>query len=238
MHGVGGSHAAWDVIAAKLENRARLIVYDLPGHAGSLHYPGAGPVKVAAAAVIGDLDRRGMDRVHLAGHSMGGAIAVLIASMAPERIASLTLVAPGGMGEEINGPVLERFAAAVTPDSLMSSLKEMSAPGVEFPKDAVAALADILAAPGQSQMLSDIVARIARGGRQGAFPREMLASLAMPSTVVWGAEDPVLPFAQTVGLPGNIKVVPIAGAGHMLLDEAPGAVVAAIEENIAADGAA
>jgi pimeloyl-ACP methyl ester carboxylesterase len=48
------------------------------------------------------------------GHSMGGAVSALIAMRAPDRVKSLTLVAPGGMAREINADLLDRYARAAS----------------------------------------------------------------------------------------------------------------------------
>ncbi len=53
LHGFGGEAAQWKpLFKAMPDVGARLIAYDLPGHAGSLGFPDAGPPKVAAMAVI------------------------------------------------------------------------------------------------------------------------------------------------------------------------------------------
>ena len=112
LHGFGGCHDIWREVTATLAPGIRTLAYDLPGHGLSLDFPGSGPAKTAARAVLADLAARGIARVHVAGHSMGGAVATLMALAEPETIASLTLLAPGGFGPEINGPLLRRYAAA------------------------------------------------------------------------------------------------------------------------------
>ncbi len=82
--------------------------------------------------------------------------------------------------------------------------------------------------PGQQEKLIEIASKIAKDSRQGEIPREMLAGLAMPVTVVWGTEDPVLPYAQSENLPPHFEFVRVPGAGHMLLEEARKTVIQAI----------
>ena len=106
LHGFGGCHAVWGEVTSALAPGVRTIAYDLPGHGLSLDFPGR-TAKAAAQAILADLAARGMKRVHLVGHSMGGAVATLMA-LSPERVASLTLLAPGGFGPEINGPLMRR----------------------------------------------------------------------------------------------------------------------------------
>lgn len=231
LHGFGGYHGDWLDIQAELARIGTVIAYDLPGHGQSLDVPGAGSATAAAKAVLADLSERGIERVHLAGFSMGGAIATLIALRVPERVASLTLLAPGGFGPEINGPLLERFAAADR-DDLRAAMNEMSAPGFETLTRDVAATAAVHGAPGQRGKLVEIAGIIAKDSRQGEIPRDQLAALQMPVTVVWGDADRVLPYRQTDGLPLAFRLETLPGKGHMLLNEARRAVAAAIRRTV------
>lgn len=233
LHGFGGSHAAWDEITAGLADTARTIAYDLPGHGLSLDASGAGQAKAAARAILEDLTANHLERVHVAGHSMGGAVAVLMALAAPERVASLTLLAPGGFGEAIDGALLRRYAAAAGNAELAECLAAMSGPDAEvLPSHLLPQLA-MRALPGQMKKLAEIVGMIAPNDRQGVIPRDSLARLAMPFSVLWGMSDPVLPFAQTNGLPPHSELRALPRAGHMLIEEAPDAVLEAIRSRLA-----
>jgi pyruvate dehydrogenase E2 component (dihydrolipoamide acetyltransferase) len=232
LHGFGGFHGMWDEIAAALAAQSRVLAYDLPGHAGSLTWPDAGPAKLAARAILADLARRGIAKAHVVGHSMGGAIAALAGLTEPDRVASLTLLAPGGFGEEINGPLLRRYAAARLPDEIRACLAEMSGPGFTPPEHVVAALAAIRAVKGQTEKLVEIGAAITKDDRQGVIPRELLAGLAMKVAVAWGTEDTVLPYGQTDGMPENLTLHSMEGVGHMQPEEAPEAVIGIIRRMI------
>ncbi|MEP9373890.1 alpha/beta fold hydrolase [Mesorhizobium sp. KR1-2] len=222
LHGFGAFHGVWRPITTALaDGSRRTIAYDLPGHGRSLDWPEAGPAKTAARAVLADLEARGIEKAHLIGHSMGGAVAALAALAQPERVASLTLLAPGGFGETINGALLRRYAAATSEAELGDCLAAMSAPGAEPHKEAVQALAATRATAGQTEKLLDIASLIARDDRQGVIPRERLTGLPMPVAVIWGTEDPVLPFAQTADLPPAFQLHTAHGAGHMLVEERP-----------------
>ncbi|CAM5454053.1 Dihydrolipoyllysine-residue acetyltransferase component of acetoin cleaving system [Aquamicrobium terrae] len=228
LHGFGGTHADWAGLVPSLADEARVVAFDLPGHGRSLDYPGAGAAKLAAAGVLADMDARGIGSVHVAGHSMGGAVAVLMALAAPQRMASLTLLAPGGFGEEINAPLLRRYAAATEAADIRACLAEMSGPGHDVPQQAVNMRVAMRALPGQAQKLVEIAAAMTRGDRQGRIPREMLAGLSMPVSVAWGSHDRVLPVSQADDLPPAFRLHRVEGAGHMLIDEAPGLVAGLI----------
>lgn len=232
LHGFGGSHRVWNAVQDALSERATVIAYDLPGHGGSLGWPGGGPVKVAVRAILEDLSRRGLEKVHLAGHSMGGAIATLVAAGDPGRVASLTLLAAGGFGPEINGRLLTGYARARSEAELRAALEGMTGFNSPVTEEMVDGLLELRAIPGQTEKLIEICGLICRDGKQGAFPREMLAGLTMPVTVAWGKLDSVLPFHQTDDLPPAFALHRLARAGHMLIDESPDLVIELIRRQL------
>jgi pyruvate dehydrogenase E2 component (dihydrolipoamide acetyltransferase) len=233
VHGFGADHHAWNAIAASLPQGARTLAYDLPGHGLSLEAQGAGSAKFAARTILADLARRGIDTVHVVGHSMGGAVAALMALTEPQRIATLTLLAPGGFGPEIDGPLLRRYAEATTAEEIRACLAAMSGEGAKISDEGIGPYLAMRSRPGQRQKLVEIAAAITKGDRQGMIPRELLASLTMPVTVLWGTHDPVLPFAQADNLPAQFTLRAVEDAGHMLIGETPELVHEAIFANLA-----
>ncbi|BCH23683.1 dihydrolipoamide acetyltransferase [Mesorhizobium sp. L-8-10] len=232
LHGFAGTHRVWAEVQDRLAAQARVIAYDLPGHAASLGWPGAGPVKAAVRAVLEDLSRRGIERAHLAGHSMGGAISTLVALAEPARVASLCLFAPGGFGPEINRRLLFHLASARSEAELRDALDAMCGFEGSTSEASVHAAAAMRAIPGQIEKLIEIAGIIAGRGRQGAIPRDALAGLTMPVAVAWGALDPVLPFHQTNDLPPLFALHRLPGAGHMLIEEAPDLVTELIRRQL------
>ncbi|PSJ53682.1 alpha/beta fold hydrolase [Pseudaminobacter soli (ex Li et al. 2025)] len=232
LHGFGAFSGVWHRIAENLGKQHRVIAYDLPGHAQSLDWPEVPSPKAAARAVLADLEARGIEKAHFVGHSMGGAIATLAALSSPERVASLTLLAPGGFGEVINGPLLRRFGAATSAEELRDCLVAMATPDFSPSPEAVEPLVAMRAQAGQKEMLEKIADAIARDGRQGVIPPDWLATLSMPVMVAWGTEDPMLPFSQTSTLPPHFRLEPLPGAGHMLIEERPDLVADLIRRAI------
>lgn len=232
LHGFGGGHHVWRDVTGTLANGARTLAYDLPGHGLSLDFPGAGPAKVAANAILADLAVRGIKRAHLVGHSMGGAIAALMAATEPARVASLTLLAPGGFGREINAALLRRFAAAVDKDEIRACLAAMSGPHQVPTEHTVEVLFEMRARPGQTPRLVEIAAAMTRDDRQGVIPREWLEALNMPVMVAWGTDDTVLPVTQADDLPEYFHLHHVLEAGHMLVEEAPDLVAEIIRRNM------
>ncbi len=232
LHGFAGSGEIWHDLQGELGAQATCHAVDLPGHAGSMGYPGAGPAKVAVGAVLEAMTRRGVESFHVCGHSFGGAVATLIALTAPQRVRSLTLLAPGGFGPEINIRLLKRFAAAREAEPLRMALEGMTGFLHAVGDDTVDFYVRLRASPGQTELLIGFAEGLARNGRQGSIPREQLATLTMPVRVLWGLQDNVLPARQADGLPEGWQVERLADTGHMLVEEARDAVAAALRAQI------
>src|SRR5690606_39040719 len=132
----------------------------------------------AAQAILADLSARGLQRVHLAGHSMGGAVAALMAILEPARLASLTLLAPGGFGPEINHRLLTRYAAARDEAEIVACLEAMTGWFSPVSGETVASAVASRAVAGQRDMLIEMAKGLARDGRQGQLPRDRLEALS------------------------------------------------------------
>lgn len=238
LHGFGGSAKVWAAVAPALEDLAPLVIFDLPGHHRSMHAEGSGGAGRMAKAVLADLDRRGIAEVHLVGHSMGGAVAALMALRAPERIRSLTLLAPGGFGHEINHRLLERYAAATEPDAMRIALEQMFGWNAEIPEAYLDSLVKLRNAPGAVKALQSILPTMTTGEgperRQGVIPHDDLARLEMPVKVLWGTQDRVLPTRQAHKLPPLFATHVFDNTGHMLIEEQEAAVVFLIRQNFKA----
>lgn len=232
LHGFGGHAASSQPVIDRLGDHFHILAFDLPGHAGSLTYPGFGSPRTAALAVLSELNKRGIRIAHIAGHSMGGAVAFLMALEAPEVIASLTLIAPGGFGPEMDRQALHTLAEAQTAAELSSAYAAMMAPQSVPDPAMIARVLDMYNRPGQREALRQILARISRGNGQGELPLGALSSGRFPVSLLWGNLDTIVPFAQSANAPTWFRMEAIEGAGHMLLDEAPEAVARAILEQL------
>ncbi|WEX07935.1 alpha/beta fold hydrolase [Chelativorans sp. AA-79] len=233
LHGFGGTHRVWNGVRAGLGGNIRVLAYDLPGHGGSLPVPEAGGAGTVAKAVLADLTARGVERFHVGGHSFGGAVAALAALAEPGRVLSISLFAPGGIGPEIDAPLLRDYAEAATREALVRCLSAMTGRG-PLPEGLLADAQAMRAVRGQMEALARLYPLITRDGRQGVIARERLASLPMPVRVAWGGQDRVLPVRQVENLPPHFLPHIFPELGHMLPVEDPGAMaqilLAAVEQ--------
>lgn len=99
LHGSPGSIANFDALAESLRGRYRLVIPDLPGFGAS---PGPVPdysIRAHARYVLHALDELGVEDAHFVGFSMGGGVALEAFDLAPERVASVVLLASIGVQE-------------------------------------------------------------------------------------------------------------------------------------------
>lgn len=236
LHGFGGDGSTWNTVKAGLSGDLDVITVDLPGHGGSLEAEGRGGAGRMAKAILAGLEAAGIERFHIAGHSMGGAVAALIAMRAPERVKSLTLVAPGGMAPQINADLLERYSRAATSADLRACLDEMSGPRFVMPQVVIDHFVTLRSRPGALEALAETYRAMFPEGPekgQGVLPSDALAALAMPVAVIWGTGDTVLPCADPQALPASFAFNVLPGLGHMLPEEAPDAIVRVLSQALA-----
>src|SRR6266849_970272 len=92
LHGIGNYGRYWDLFADAIAGRLRLIAPDARGH-GESGRPAEGYAAADFAAdALAVLDRLGIERAVLVGHSMGGLHAIHIAARHPERVLALVIV--------------------------------------------------------------------------------------------------------------------------------------------------
>lgn len=110
VHGVGARLDNWDGVAAVLARNFKVIRYDLRGHGGSSKVPGPYSLPMFADDAAALLDHLGIARAHVAGHSLGGMIAMTLALRDSARVERLgVLSAAAARTEEEKRKVMERI---------------------------------------------------------------------------------------------------------------------------------
>jgi pyruvate dehydrogenase E2 component (dihydrolipoamide acetyltransferase) len=229
VHGLGGDLGNWLFNQPALAAGRAVHALDLPGHGGSAKDVGAGDLAVLGAAVEGFLDALSIEKAHLVGHSLGGALCLDLAARAPGRAAGLTLIAPAGLGPDINGGYLADFLAAGRRKDMKAALGMLFADPALVSRDMVASMLRYRRLDGVDGALAAITGALFPGGRQAIDLRRALAGLDIPVQVIWGADDRIIPPAQAGGLPEAVAVHLLKGVGHMPHMEAAGKVNRLIE---------
>jgi pimeloyl-ACP methyl ester carboxylesterase len=99
LHGSPGSATNFKRLAPRIAAAREVWALDLPGFGESRGAPGGYSILAHARALLAALDALGIERAHVLGWSLGGGVALHAADLAPERIASIALVASVGVQE-------------------------------------------------------------------------------------------------------------------------------------------
>lgn len=215
VHGFGGDKTNWLFNQEALSLGRTAYAFDLAGH-GESGLPGedASPAALAddlAAA----LDALGIAGAHLVGHSLGGAVAIRLAQARPDLARSLALIAPAGLGAEVDPGYVEGFLAAGRRKPMKEALERLFADPSVVTGEMVEEALRLKRQDGVPEALRAIADAAFPGGRQAEDLRPVLANAGCPVLVVWGEADRIVPAAHAEGLPEGVEVHVLPGAGHM-----------------------
>ena len=213
VHGFGGDLDNWLFNIDALAEAGSVVALDLPGHGQSVKSVAAPSLTTMTDAVIGLMDSLGVARAHLVGHSMGGLVAGRIGIDRPDRVASLTLIAAAGLGEEINGAYLDGFVSASSRRDLKPALAHLFADQGLVNRSMVEDVLKYKRLDGVGAFLEALRGTLFPGDRQATDIADDLEGIGCPCHAIWGAEDAIIPAAHAGAVEGAAV---IDGAGHMV----------------------
>lgn len=214
IHGFGSDLNSWRPMLGAGQVDSPVLAIDLPGHGGSTRDV-PDDLDAIAGLVEQTIIANHAGPVMLVGHSFGSAIAAMVAARTNVDVRALALIAPAGLGPEINGAFLSGFVRARTEASLVAWMKQLVQDDGLLTKSFVKATL----AQSQDGALRDaqqITAdRFFADGTQTFDIRPSLGTLAIPVRVIFGAADRIIPAAHAGRLPGEVAVHVFANTGHM-----------------------
>lgn len=126
IHGVGARLNNWDDIAGILSRSFTVVRYDLRGHGNTSKILGPYSLEMFANDAEELLNHLNITRTHVAGHSLGGMVAITLAANHPRRVDRLAILsAAAGRTEEESRKVVERIdviASGIPGDHFRNSL--------------------------------------------------------------------------------------------------------------------
>ncbi|MDF1748065.1 MAG: alpha/beta hydrolase [Alphaproteobacteria bacterium] len=228
MHGFGSSLQTWEGWARGLEDRFRVIRFDLPGSGLSMPDPTGDYSDSRTLDLLGALmDQLGVDKAALVGNSIGGRLAWRMAAAHPERVTKLVLVSPDGYasqgfeyGKAPDVPATINLMRYFLPKFL---LKQSLVPAYGDPDrltpDTIQRYYDLMLAPGSREALIHRMEQTVL-----VDPNPLLAKIEVPVLLVWGVQDAMIPISNAADyqrvLP-NSSLLRLDGLGHVPQEEAP-----------------
>jgi pimeloyl-ACP methyl ester carboxylesterase len=221
VHGYLGGSGQWQDQITTFSEAYDVIAPDLPGFGRAAGIGGADTIAGFADAVIRCMDRLGVDRFSLLGHSMGGMVVQDIAARSANRIDALILYGTGPLGL-----MPDRF------ETIDTSIGRLAADGVCATADRISAtwFRDGVASPGYpptceiARMANPYAARRALTAMRDWDGRTALPHMQMPCRIIWGDQDRSYRWPQVAslwqGIPAaELSVIP--GASHAAHMEKP-----------------
>ncbi len=222
IHGAGGSYLYWPPQVRRLPSLWTLAV-DLPGHGRSL---GAGEQSIEGYVqrLVSWAEAVGFPKAIWVGHSMGGAIALMLALQFPERVHALGLVATGAR-LPVNPKLLESIAHQATYSLAVETIIRWAF-SPNAPSRVKTLAAQRMLETRHMVVYNDFVAcnRFDVGASLG--------EITYPTLVIHGTADRMTPLRYGKRLAREIpqaRLVTVPDAGHMVMLEQPNAVARALQ---------
>jgi pimeloyl-ACP methyl ester carboxylesterase len=251
IHGILGSRRSWARLVSLLVQDFTVIAPDLLGHGDSAKPRGDYSLGAHAGRLRDLLDALGVERVTLVGHSLGGGVAMQFGWLFPGRCERLVLVSSGGLGRDVS-PVLRAptlpGAEWVLPlisqpwllrggELLASRLGRVglrSGPDLEELWRGYVTLGD---AETRRAFLATIRTVVDPGGQTVSALERLPALAHIPTLLVWGARDRLIPVAHGIAaqqaIPGS-RLEVFERAGHVPHLSDPQRFVALLREFVIA----
>lgn len=237
LHGIAGTSATWEGVIPRLSERHTVIAPDLLGHGDTGKPQGDYSLGAYANAIRDLLEALGRRSGAIVGHSLGGGVAMQFAYQFPERCDRLVLVSSGGLGREVH--LLLRAAALPGAEAVLPWLSAVGKHGVGRVVHALGRLglrasADLeevwrsfvsLAEPQAPRaFLHTVRGIIDLGGQRVSATDRLYLAAGMPTLIVWGERDPLIPVRHAreahERIPGS-RLEIFRGAGHFPYLDAP-----------------
>lgn len=236
LHGWFGSGSAWGSMPRMLDpERFRHVFVDYRGHGQRRTERGEYTLDEIAQDVLALADELGVDRFSLVGHSMGGAAALRVLSLAPERVRRIVGIAPvGATPTPFDEQTRDLFFDAPDDREKRYAIIDFTTGNRNTP-----AWVNRTVAHSLEQSSTEAFRGHLKSWAEADFADE-LAGVEVPALAIVGEYDPALGEAtirQTwcTTLP-EVRVEVMRNAGHYPADETPVQTVTVVERFLAEDG--
>jgi pimeloyl-ACP methyl ester carboxylesterase len=220
LHGIAGSSRTWREVMPALGARYRVLAPDLLGHGESAKPVGDYSLGAYASGLRDLLDALEIPSATVVGHSFGGGVAMQLAYQHPERCDRLVLVASGGLGREVSWmlrllalPGSELVMPLLFPPALRDRGNDVGRflheRGVRSPRidEMWRSYASLAESPNRRAFVRTLRAVIDPGGQVVSAMDRIALAAALPTLIVWGDRDDIIPVdhahAAHAAIPGS-----------------------------------
>jgi len=244
LHGIAGSSRTWRAVMPRLAEHHTVIAPDLFGHGQSGKPRGDYSLGAFASSVRDLLEVLDIESATIVGQSFGGGVAMQLAYQHPECCERLVLVDSGGLGREVSWmlramtlPGSEYVMPAIFPGFVRDwgehVIRMAGDRGIRLGRVAEmwSAYASLAEADNRQAFVRILRSVIDPGGQSVSAMDRLYLTHDLPTLVVWGERDDIIPVAHAhaahAAIPGSQLVI-IEGVGHFPQIEAPEAFLEAL----------
>jgi pyruvate/2-oxoglutarate dehydrogenase complex dihydrolipoamide acyltransferase (E2) component len=234
IHGFTADSQSWALFEKAFGPKHPLIRIDLPGHGKSpkRHIANFAALAKMIVEAFDDATRE-HDAVHVIGHSLGGALAIALADIRSRKVASLSLIAPCGLGPDIDADALNGIVRATRVESLAPWLRRLTATPQGISDDYARAAMATRKDPSLRAAQADIATALFPDGVQSFDLRAAMMRLECPTQILWGRKDHIVPYRHALAADGDFAIHLLKGAGHVPQIECPDRVARIVQRLIA-----
>ena len=215
VHGFASDLHSWRLIHGPLSRHRDVIALELPGHGQSKDWQQSGGLLALAEHLEQVIIELELGTVDLVGHSLGGAIAVCLASQHANMVRQLTLLAPIGFGTEINLSAVEQFTEELPESELRLALCRLFYDVRWLSNDLIEATKQNFCSSARRLQAQNLLRSIFPSGEQEWDGRNLLSKLNQPVRIIWGEEDLIVPVRHLNGFPGWVAQHRLSKVGHL-----------------------
>lgn len=220
LHGYPLDYSIWLPLVEGLQSRARLILPDLRGHGRSPAPAGVYTMEALAGDVLGLMDDLKIEKVVLAGHSMGGYVALAFAREHAERLAGLALVSSHCFADAPE-KAQARLATAtkVEKEGSTAFLADSMLPNLTADTTLQEKIKELIVHANPAG-----VAGVLRGMAQRVASCQVLEGLRVPAVIIAGEKDVLISLETARDMAARMQkpwLKVLAGTGHLPMLEAP-----------------
>lgn len=216
IHGGSDGAKAWKDTISELAKSYTIYVPDLPGWGSSQPLDGDYYIPELVEFVDRFLQSLGLKSFYLMGHSLGGGIALTYTLRFPEKVEKLVLVSSLCLGKEI--ALWVRVLTISRTGHAIGRAIHAVLRGVKWFVDSILEpLWHVKFANPVSLISLTLGRKVANSRQQIMVLADRLSELTVPTLVVWGAKDPILPVSQAYAaaqLIPNCQVKVFENGGH------------------------
>lgn len=236
VHGFASEALAWGGLISAVSFRTGthcppLLAIDLPGHGDSAD-EGEASIEALTEIIIATLRAEGIHTVHLVGHSLGGAVCARIARDGRLTTMSLVMLAPAGLGADVNAPILEGILRARAPESLRPWAEQLFADPDRADSGLLRATLERVGSPARQAFRQQLAQACFPDGTQSARLRWPVQPMTIPTRIIWGRQDKIIPWRHALAASGKFALHLLDGCGHMPQVEATDLVADLLVETL------